>query len=53
MELAFMFLDSLAEPGRLALIGLVMILGAVLLRKTSFRAHPHLNSTPNVGVQGD
>jgi len=39
MESAFTFFDSLPEPGRLALIGLVMILGAVLLRKTLVRAH--------------
>ncbi len=53
MEFAYTFVDSLPEPGRLALIGFAMILGAVLLRKTLFRARPHVNSTPNVDVQGD
>jgi len=60
MEPVFMFLDSLSEPSRLALVGLAMILLAVPLRKALFWAHTHLNtraqaplnSTPNVDVQG-
>jgi hypothetical protein len=50
VRMALIFLDTLPEPGRLALIGLALIVSAVLLRKFLIRVHPALES-PKADVQ--
>jgi hypothetical protein len=46
-----MFLDTLPEPGRLALVGICLISGALLLRKILIRVQPVLDPARKADAQ--
>lgn len=46
-----MFLDTIPEPGRLALVGVSLIIGGLLMRKVLIRTQPTLDSAPKADVQ--
>jgi hypothetical protein len=46
-----MFLDTLPEPGRLALVGVGLIAGALILRKIFSRFQPVLDAAPKADAQ--
>jgi len=51
MTLTLTFLNSLPEPGGLALIGLSLIIAAYVLRKSLIRVHPDLDATSKAEAQ--
>ncbi len=51
MGMVLTILNGLPEPGRLALIGLTLIVVAFILRKTLLRVHPGLDSPSKAEAQ--